>query len=457
MELWQGRFKKELDSKTNSFNSSISFDYRFFEQDITGSLAHTKMLAKQGIISKEDFSKIEIALNEILEDIKTGKLKINENAEDIHTFIEEELTKKIGTAGKKLHTARSRNDQVALDIRMYLKEEVVEIQELVKKLQKVMVEIAEKHLDTVMPGYTHLQRAQPITFAHYLMAYVEMLSRDIERLSENYSRINVMPLGSCALAGTTHNIDREYTAKLLGFDSITINSLDGVSDRDFLIELSFNISMIMMHLSRLSEEIILYSSWEFKFIELDDSFSTGSSIMPQKKNPDIAELVRGKTGRTYGDLFTLLTMMKGLPLAYNKDMQEDKEAIFDSIETVKICIDTFIPMLESMRILSKNMREAASKGFINATDCADYLVKKGMPFRDAYKVTGKLVSYCENNNKTLESLTLEEYKETNDLFEKDIYEEISLENCVKKRKVIGGPAPEIVKKHIKDVIEKVNE
>ena len=448
MELWQGRFKKELDSKTNSFNSSISFDYRFFEQDITGSLAHTKMLAKQGIISKEDFSKIEIALNEILEDIKTGKLKINENAEDIHTFIEEELTKKIGTAGKKLHTARSRNDQVALDIRMYLKEEVVEIQELVKKLQKVMVEIAEKHLDTVMPGYTHLQKAQPITFAHYLMAYVEMLSRDIERLSENYSRINVMPLGSCALAGTTHNIDREYTAKLLGFDSITINSLDGVSDRDFLIELSFNISMIMMHLSRLSEEIILYSSWEFKFIELDDSFSTGSSIMPQKKNPDIAELVRGKTGRTYGDLFTLLTMMKGLPLAYNKDMQEDKEAIFDSIDTVKICLNTLIPMLSTMKVLKDNMKKAAEKGFINATDCADYLTKKGVPFREAYKITGELVSYSIDNDKTLETLDISEYKQFCDKFDNDIYDEINLTTCVNKRNVIGGPAPQQVKKHI---------
>ena len=331
---------------------------------------------------------------------------------------------------------------------MYLKEEVVEIQELVKKLQKVMVEIAEKHLDTVMPGYTHLQRAQPITFAHYLMAYVEMLSRDIERLSENYSRINVMPLGSCALAGTTHNIDREYTAKLLGFDSITINSLDGVSDRDFLIELSFNISMIMMHLSRLSEEIILYSSWEFKFIELDDSFSTGSSIMPQKKNPDIAELVRGKTGRTYGDLFTLLTMMKGLPLAYNKDMQEDKEAIFDSIDTVKICLNTLIPMLSTMKVLKDNMKKAAEKGFINATDCADYLTKKGVPFREAYKITGELVSYSIDNDKTLETLDISEYKQFCDKFDNDIYDEINLTTCVNKRNVIGGPAPQQVKKHI---------
>lgn len=448
MELWQGRFKKGLDQKTNAFNSSISFDYRLYKQDINGSLAHTKMLAKQGIISKEDFSKIEKTLKEILEDIETGHLEINPIAEDIHTFVEEELTKRIGDAGKKLHTARSRNDQIALDIRMYLKEEVIEVKKLLKELQKAMIEIAEEHLTTVMPGYTHLQRAQPITFAHYLMAYVEMLSRDIERLSENYNRINVMPLGSCALAGTTHNIDREYTSELLGFDSVTSNSLDGVSDRDFLIELAFNISMIMMHLSRFSEEVILYSSWEFKFIELDDAFSTGSSIMPQKKNPDIAELVRGKTGRTYGNLFTLLTMMKGLPLAYNKDMQEDKEAIFDSIDTVKICLNTLIPMISTMKVLKNNMKKAAEKGFINATDCADYLTKKGVPFREAYKITGEIVSYSIDNNKTLETLELKEYKKFCDKFDNDIYDEINLINCINKRNVIGGPAPEQVKKHI---------
>lgn len=456
MELWQGRFKKKLDSKTNSFNSSISFDYRLYEQDIKGSLAHTKMLEKQGIIDNEDFSKIEKGLNEILEDIKTGDLEINQESEDIHTFIEEELTKRIGTAGKKLHTARSRNDQIALDIRMYLKEEVVEIKKLLKDLQKVMLEMAGNHINTVMPGYTHLQRAQPITFAHYLMSYVEMLERDIERLSENYKRINVMPLGSCALAGTTHNIDREYTAKLLGFNSVTLNSLDGVSDRDFLIELSFNISMIMMHLSRFSEEIILYSSWEFKFVELDDSFSTGSSIMPQKKNPDIAELVRGKTGRAYGNLFTLLTVMKGLPLAYNKDMQEDKEAIFDSIDTVKICLNTLIPMISTMRVLKNNMKKAAEKGFINATDCADYLTKKGVPFREAYKITGELVSYCIDSDKTLEMLDINEYKKFSDKFDKDIYKEINLSTCVNKRNVIGGPAPEQVKKHIEAISIKVN-
>lgn len=415
------------------------------------------MLGKQNIISEQDSQIIKKELEKIQEDIENGILEIDENAEDIHMFVETELTKRIGDIGKKLHTARSRNDQVTLDLKLYLRNEIDEISSKLKLLVKTFCSKAEENLETVMPGYTHMQRAQPITLAHHLMAYTEMFLRDLDRLKDTNKRLNVLPLGSCALAGTTYNINRNLVKELLEFDSITQNSLDGVSDRDYVIELANTISIIMMHLSRISEEIILWSSWEFKFIELDDAFSTGSSIMPQKKNPDITELIRGKTGRVYGNLMGLLTTMKGLPLAYNKDMQEDKEAIFDSIETVKICIDTFIPMLESMRILSKNMREAASKGFINATDCADYLVKKGMPFRDAYKVTGKLVSYCENNNKTLESLTLEEYKETNDLFSKDIYEEISLENCVKKRKVIGGPAPEIVKKHIKDVIEKINE
>lgn len=415
------------------------------------------MLGKQNIISEQDSQIIKKELEKIQEDIENGILEIDENAEDIHMFVETELTKRIGDIGKKLHTARSRNDQVTLDLKLYLRNEINEISEKLILLIKAFCNKAEENLETVMPGYTHMQRAQPITLAHHLMAYTEMFLRDLDRLKDTNKRLNVLPLGSCALAGTTYNINRNLVKELLEFDSITQNSLDGVSDRDYVIELANTISIIMMHLSRISEEIILWSSWEFKFIELDDAFSTGSSIMPQKKNPDITELIRGKTGRVYGNLMGLLTTMKGLPLAYNKDMQEDKEAIFDSIETVKICIDTFIPMLESMRILSKNMREAASKGFINATDCADYLVKKGMPFRDAYKVTGKLVSYCENNNKTLESLTLEEYKETNDLFSKDIYEEISLENCVKKRKVIGGPAPEIVKKHIKDVIEKINE
>ncbi len=415
------------------------------------------MLGKQNIISEQDSKVIKKELEKIQKDIENGDLEIDEKAEDIHMFIEMELTKRIGDIGKKLHTARSRNDQVTLDLKLYLRNEINEISDKLILLIKAFCHKAEENLETVMPGYTHMQRAQPITLAHHLMAYTEMFLRDLDRLKDTRKRLNVLPLGSCALAGTTYNIDRNLVKELLQFDSITQNSLDGVSDRDYVIELANTISIIMMHLSRISEEIILWSSWEFKFIELDDAFSTGSSIMPQKKNPDITELIRGKTGRVYGNLMGLLTIMKGLPLAYNKDMQEDKESIFDSIETVKICIDTFIPMLESMRILSNNMRDSASKGFINATDCADYLVKKGMPFRDAYKIIGKLVSYCENNNKTLESLTLEEYKKTNNLFEKDIYEEISLENCVKKRKVIGGPAPEIVKKHIKDVIEKINE
>lgn len=415
------------------------------------------MLGKQNIISKQDSQIIKKELEKIQEDIENGILEIDEKAEDIHMFIEAELTKRIGDTGKKLHTARSRNDQVTLDLKLYLRNEINEISAKLKLLIKALCNKAEENLDTVMPGYTHMQRAQPITLAHHLMAYAEMFLRDLDRLKDTKKRMNVLPLGSCALAGTTYDIDRNLVKELLDFDSITQNSLDGVSDRDYVIELANTIAIIMMHLSRISEEIILWSSWEFKFIELDDAFSTGSSIMPQKKNPDITELIRGKTGRVYGNLMGLLTTMKGLPLAYNKDMQEDKEAIFDSIETVKLCIDTFIPMLETMKVLSQNMRIAANKGFINATDCADYLVKKGIPFREAYKIIGNLVSYCENNNKTLETLTLEEYKNTNNLFEKDIYEEIFLENCVKKRKVVGGPAPEVVKKHIKDVMKKVNE
>lgn len=415
------------------------------------------MLGKQNIISKQDSQIIKKELEKIQEDIENGILEIDEKAEDIHMFIETELTKRIGDTGKKLHTARSRNDQVTLDLKLYLRNEIDEISSKLKLLVITFCSKAEENLDTVMPGYTHMQRAQPITLAHHLMAYAEMFLRDLDRLKDTKKRMNVLPLGSCALAGTTYDIDRNLVKELLDFESITQNSLDGVSDRDYVIELANTIAIIMMHLSRISEEIILWSSWEFKFIELDDAFSTGSSIMPQKKNPDITELIRGKTGRIYGNLMGLLTTMKGLPLAYNKDMQEDKEAIFDSIETVSLCIDTFIPMLETMKVLTQNMRIAASKGFINATDCADYLVKKGIPFREAYKITGKLVSYCENNNKTLETLTLEEYKNANNLFEKDIYEEISLENCVKKRKVVGGPAPERVKEHIKDVIKKVNE
>lgn len=451
MALWEGRFKKELNSKTNDFNSSIRFDSRMYKQDILGSIAHSKMLAKQNIIKEEEFIKIEKELNTILEELENEKLEIDYNAEDIHTFVEAELTKRLGDIGKKLHTARSRNDQVALDIRMYLKEEITSIIKLLKELIDTIINQSEKNLETIMPGYTHLQRAQPITFAHHLMAYVEMLLRDIERLKENYKRTNILPLGSSALAGTTYNIDRNYVKELLSFDDITKNSLDGVADRDFVIEFLSNASIIMMHLSRLSEEIILWCSWEYKFIELDDAFATGSSIMPQKKNPDITELIRGKTGRVYGNLFTILTMMKGLPLAYNKDMQEDKEALFDSIDTVKICIETLIPMIKTWKVLKHNMRSAAAKGFINATDCADYLVKKGIPFRDAYKITGQIVAYCIDNNKTLEELDLKEYKKINEKFDEDVFKEIDLNNCVMQRKVEGGPAPERVKKRINEV------
>lgn len=451
MPLWEGRFKKSIDSKTNDFNSSISFDSRMYKQDILGSIAHAKMLAKQGIIEQIEADKIVNELNKILEEISNGSLKIDLEAEDIHMFVEAELTKRLGDTGKRLHTARSRNDQVALDLRMNLKDETNILVKLLKELIGTLIEKSEENINTVMPGYTHLQRAQPITFAHHLMAYVEMLLRDIDRLKATYNRMNVLPLGSCALAGTTYNIDRDFVKKELGFYDISQNSLDGVSDRDFVIELASNISIIMMHLSRISEEIILWCSWEFKFIELDDAFSTGSSIMPQKKNPDISELIRGKTGRVYGDLITLLTMMKGIPLAYNKDMQEDKEAIFDSIDTVKICIETLIPMLKTMKVLKQNMKNAASKGFINATDCADYLVKKGIPFRKAYKIVGQIVSYCIDNNTTLEDLQMEQYKKFDNNFESDIYDAISLEKCVTNRNTVGGPSPSQVKSRIEQV------
>ena len=454
MVLWEGRFKKELDKKVNDFNSSIRFDSRMYKQDIDGSIAHAQMLSKQEIIEESDAQKIVKELTNISHEIENCKLEIDNNAEDIHMYIESELTKRLGKVGKKLHTARSRNDQVALDIRMYLKEEISYIIILLKQLINIFLNKSKENLETVMPGYTHMQRAQPITFSHHLMAYVEMFLRDIERLQDTYKRTNIMPLGNCALAGTTYNLDRNYVKDLLGFDDITKNSLDGVSDRDFVIELASNISIIMMHLSRFSEEIILWCSWEFKFIELDDGFATGSSIMPQKKNPDIAELIRGKTGRTYGNLITLLTMLKGLPLAYNKDMQEDKEAIFDSIDTVKMCIETVIPMINTFKENKENMKKAALKGFRNATDCADYLVKKGIPFRDAYKITGNIVYYCIENDKTLNDLSLNEYKSFENIFENDIYEEIKIENCVNKRNVIGGPAKEQVSKRI-DEVEKI--
>ena len=451
MPMWAGRFSKEIDSRVNDFNSSIKFDARMYCHDIKGSIAHATMLGECGIIDINESKKIIDGLNGVLADIDSGNLEFDPNAEDIHMFVEAELTKRIGDAGKRLHTARSRNDQVALDIRMYLRDEILEIKSIVKELIGAVTEIAENNLNTVMPGYTHLQRAQPITFAHHLMAYANMLLRDYDRLSDVYKRTDKMPLGSGALAGTTYPINRERAAELLGFSEVCQNSLDGVSDRDFCIELASAISILMMHLSRFSEEIIMWCSWEFKFIELDDAYSTGSSIMPQKKNPDVTELIRGKTARVYGDLNTLLSMMKNLPLAYNKDMQEDKEAIFDAVDTVKLCINTFIPMLKTMTVLKDNMRAAAAKGFINATDCADYLVKKGMPFRDAYKITGTLVARCIELGVTLETLPIEEYKKLSDTFGEDVYDAISLDTCVNERKSQGGPAPESVKVQIEYV------
>ena len=455
MQLWKGRFKKALNKSTNDFNSSISLDSRMYKEDIEGSIAHSAMLGKCGIISKEDADAIGEGLKGILADIESGNLAIDPEAEDIHTFIEGELTSRLGDTGKRLHTARSRNDQVAVDIKLYLKHQIEEITELVKGLIAVICDKAEEHAETVMPGYTHLQRAQPITFGHHLMAYAEMLLRDLSRLKDCYERTDVMPLGSGALACTTYPIDREYTKELLDFMSVTHNSLDGVSDRDYCIELAADLAIIMVHLSRFSEEIIMWCSWEFKFVELDDAFSTGSSIMPQKKNPDIAELVRGKSGRVFGDLTTLLTVMKGIALAYNKDMQEDKEAIFDAIDTVKMCLTAFTPMLETMKVLPQNMRKAAAGGFINATDCADYLVKKGLPFRDAYKATGELVAKCIEMNLTLETLPLEEYKKICDIFDEGVYEAIGLEKCAYERSPIGGPSPDNVRTEVERVKEMV--
>lgn len=455
MKLWTGRFKKEISKTTNDFNSSISFDSRMYREDIEGSIAHAEMLGQCGIITMEESKDIRQGLKGILEDIEKGDLKIDMEAEDIHTFIEGELTKRLGANGKRLHTARSRNDQVAVDIKLYLKKEVKEIEELVKGLIRVIASKAEKYSGTVMPGYTHLQRAQPITFGHHLLAYGEMLLRDLSRLEDCYKRMDEMPLGSCALAGTTYPIDRNITRELLGFERITNNSLDGVSDRDFCMELAADLSIIMVHLSRFSEEIIMWCSWEFKFVELDDAFSTGSSIMPQKKNPDIAELVRGKSGRVFGDTMTLLTVMKGIALAYNKDMQEDKEAIFDAVDTVKMCLTAFTPMLDTMRVIPENMRKAAAGGFINATDCADWLVKNGLPFRDAYKATGELVARCIELGTDLENLPMDEYKKVCDLFNDEVYDAISLERCTDDRKAYGGPARENVKYQAELLGEKV--
>lgn len=444
MKLWEGRFHKELDQKTNDFNSSISFDNRMAKEDIEGSIAHAAMLGACGVIDRAEAESICAELKKIEAELEAGTLLIDPQAEDIHTFVEGELTARLGAAGKRLHTARSRNDQVAVDVKLYLKKQCDSLSGQLRELVTVLANKALLYKDTVMPGYTHMQRAQPITFGHHLLAYAEMFLRDLSRLTDTKSRMDFCPLGSGALAGTTYPLNREYTAQLLGFAGVTKNSLDGVSDRDFCMELAADIAIAMVHLSRFSEEIILWCSWEFRFVQLDDAFSTGSSIMPQKKNPDIAELVRGKTGRTIGDLTALLTMMKGLPLAYNKDMQEDKEAIFDAVDTLRMCLTAFIPMVDTMKVLPQNMRKAAAHGFINATDCADYLVGKGMPFRDAYRVTGDLVAECVEQGLTLETLPLETYQKYSNLFDAAVFDAISLDTCVNGRKVTGGPAPQNV-------------
>lgn len=451
MKLWKGRFTKTATSSANEFNASIPFDQRMYAQDIAGSCAHAAMLAKQGIIEKDEADQIISALKNIKADIEAGKIEFTIEQEDIHMNIESILTERIGDVGKKLHTARSRNDQVAVDFRMYLKEEINEIQSLLKNLKSALYEIADKNQGTIMPGYTHLQRAQPVTLAHYMLAYYNMFNRDEQRFEDCLGRTDMLPLGCGALAGTTYNTDRDFLAQELGFAGICPNSLDAVSDRDFALEFLSACSISMMHLSRFCEELILWNSTEFGFVEMDDAFATGSSIMPQKKNPDMAELIRGKTGRVYGDMVTLFTLMKSLPLAYNKDMQEDKEAIFDAIDTVKLCLSTFIPMFRTMTVLKDNMRKAAAKGFINATDCADYLVKKGMPFRDAYKITGTLVARCIELDTTLEDLDIKEYKKLTNVFDEDVYKAINLETCVMQRNVDGGPAPEAVARQIEQL------
>ena len=452
-KMWAGRTDGATEQIADDFNSSIHFDSRMYRQDITGSMAHAAMLAIKGIISQSDADALIDGLDEILKDLDSGKLVIDMTCEDIHMFVEQVLTERIGDVGKKLHTARSRNDQVALDIRMYLREEIDTISALVKELLGAVVSKAEEYKSAIMPGYTHLQRAQPITFGHHLMAYAMMLLRDLERLADCRKRMNKSPIGCCALAGTTYDTDRYFEAEKLGFDGICMNSLDGVSDRDFCVELMSAIAALMMHLSRFSEEIILWSSWEFKFVELSDAYTTGSSIMPQKKNPDMAELVRGKTGRVYGDLMALLTTLKGLPLAYNKDMQEDKEAVFDAVDTVKMCLQVFSGMVATMKANTANMKLAAQKGFINATDLADYLVKKGMPFRSAYKISGTLVAQCIRENTVLEDLPLEVYKGYSELFDSDLYEAIDLMVCVEKRISEGGTSVASVEKQITYVKE----
>ena len=450
-KMWAGRFDKALDKVADDFNSSIHFDKKMYKQDIRGSMEHASMLCKVGILTAEELGQITEGLASILDDLVNGTLAFDDNAEDIHMFVEAELTKRIGDTGKKLHTARSRNDQVALDLRLYMRDEVTDIIAMLKELIGAILEQAKANTDAIMPGYTHLQRAQPITFAHHLLAYCMMLLRDITRLEDALARMNYSPLGSCALAGTTYPTNRDMVAEALGFDGVCMNSIDGVSDRDYCIELESAFSTIMMHLSRFSEEIILWSSWEFKFVELDDAYTTGSSIMPQKKNPDMAELVRGKTGRVYGNLMATLTMLKGIPLAYNKDMQEDKEAIFDSTETVKKCLQVFIPMIATMKPIKENMYNASKKGFINATDLADYLTKRGIPFRTAYKIVGTIVGKCVKENKTLDELSLEEYKEHSPIFDTDLYDEISLETCIRKRISKGGTGYDSVNEQIKYV------
>ena len=456
-KMWAGRTGGITEKLADDFNSSIRFDCKMYREDITGSIAHAKMLAKCGIIEDSDKDALVAGLEGILSDIDNGNLDFDPDCEDIHMFVEQVLTERIGDVGKKLHTARSRNDQVALDIRMYLRARTDEIIEKTNNLIEAFANKAEEYKGAIMPGYTHLQRAQPITFGHHLMAYAMMLLRDVDRLHDCRRRMNVSPIGCCALAGTTYNTDRRYEAELLGFDGITLNSLDGVSDRDFSVELMGDIALMMMHLSRFSEELILWSSWEFKFVELSDAYTTGSSIMPQKKNPDMAELVRGKTGRVYGDLTTLLTSLKGLPLAYNKDMQEDKECVFDSVETVIMCLDITKGMIETMKALPDNMLKAAQKGFINATDLADYLVKKGMPFRQAYKISGSIVADCIKKELVLETYPIEEYKKHSDIFENDLYAEIDLKTCVEKRISEGGTSVSSVEsqiKYVKEVLKK---
>ena len=456
-KMWAGRSAGVTDQVADDFNTSLPFDQRMYRQDITGSMAHATMLAAKGILPQSDVDTIIDGLSSILADLDSGALDFSAGGEDIHMFIESELTARIGDLGKKLHTARSRNDQVALDLRLYLRDEVATISNLIRDTIDALIMQAEAYADAIMPGYTHLQRAQPITFGHHLMAYVQMLMRDLDRLADATRRMNVSPLGSCALAGTTYPTDRKLVADILKMDGISENSLDGVSDRDYCIELQSAFATIMMHLSRLSEEIILWTSWEFRFVELSDAYSTGSSIMPQKKNSDMAELVRGKTGRVYGNLMGTLTMLKGLPLAYNKDMQEDKEAIFDSVDTLKMSLAVFAPMVATMRPLPENMRAAAAKGFINATDCADYLTKKGMPFRTAYKITGGLVADCIREGLTLETLPLSRYQATSELFEADIYDEISMETCVMRRTSAGGTSVDSVRAQIASAKAKLGE